>query len=226
MQRCNNTTLVFLAHMCWRETRRICRIRMRQIGLLVRWAGRRPRRCFKVKLRGHSWSVRAANRDATRALLCEYHILKSSIWRTDQLWDDYCAWRNPMALIYVIFFFFFCLLQREWRSEALYDLQHTTRIRLCWALRRPLLTERPCPALSPALLSATQWRPGCSAVASSTRQSRSHAFSTRRGTQTLTDSKTHSGASACRSRNVIQRKETKGTCLLYPAGMTASRCNV
>lgn len=110
MQRCNNTTLVFLAHMCWRETRRICRIRMRQIGLLVRWAGRRPRRCFKVKLRGHSWSVRAANRDATRALLCEYHILKSSIWRTDQLWDDYCAWRNPMALIYVIFFFLFLFI--------------------------------------------------------------------------------------------------------------------
>lgn len=105
---------------------------------------------------------------------------------------------------------FLHILQCEWRSEALYDLQHTTRIWLCWALRRPLLTERPCPALSPALLGATQWRPGCSAVTSSTRQRCRHAFSTCRGTQTLTDSKTHSGTPARSSRDVIQQKETTG----------------
>lgn len=133
------------------------------------------------------------------------------MWTVDQCWDDYHLWRISIAPIDFTKNIFCRLLQREWRSEALYDLQHATRIRLCRALRRPLLTERPCPALSPALLSATQWRPGCPAVTSSTRQSGSHAFSTTcRGTQTLTDSQTHSRAAACRSRDVIQRKEPKG----------------
>lgn len=172
----------FPAHTCWRETRRTCHIRTRQTGLLVNWAGRRPRRCFKVKLLGRFWSVRAANRGATPALSCEYNIFGKQHLEM----NEYYARCNCVTLIE--WFFSPSFKQCEWRSEALYDLQHTTRIRLCWALRRPLLTERPCPALSPALLSATQWRPGCSAVTSSTRQSCSHAFSTRRGTQTLTDS--------------------------------------
>lgn len=79
LQMCHNVTLVFSAPMCWREMRRICHIRMSQTGLLVNWAGRRPRRCFKEKLLEHSWSVKAASRDATPALLCEYNSLESSV---------------------------------------------------------------------------------------------------------------------------------------------------
>lgn len=102
-------------------------------------------------------------------------------------------------------------LKRKRRSQALHDLQHTARIRLCRALWCPLFTERPCPALSPALISATQWRPGCAAVTSGARQSCSHTFTARRGTtQTDTDSKTHVGDGPCRSGDVIQWWQTKG----------------
>lgn len=93
-------------------------------------------------------------------------------------------------------------LQREPGSEALYDLQDASRVRICRTLRRALLLKGPRAALSPALASSTQRRPRRSAVASGARQVPGHARSARRGT--FTDSQTHGRTPAGRSGDVIQ----------------------
>lgn len=131
------------------------------------------------------------------AQLCKYNsfILHDLVKNKLDFWSFYWCQSLP--------------LQREWRSEALHDLQNSSWIRLRRALRRALFTKRPCSALPPALISATQWRSGCSALTSGTCQICSHAFATSRGTQTYTDCKPHGGNAACHSGNVTQQRKQR-----------------
>lgn len=201
--------------------------------LLVRWWSE-PDTGWGDAARQSSWNIPdpwEQQAGVLRLLCC---VSRTLFWKRDL--------KNKLD-----FFFFFpdfykkdgsstdaylCLsLQRERRGEALYDLQDASWIRLCRALWRALFVKRPCPALSPALVSATQWRPGCSAVASGTRQICSHAFSTHRGTQAFTDSEPHGGTAACHSGNVTQRnfkKDTKGHvyCILQEWLHQGAMCKV
>lgn len=99
--------------------------------------------------------------------------------------------------------------QRERRGEALHDIQHFPRLRLRRALRRPLLAQRPRPALPPPLPSAAQRRPGRPAAAPRARQGGGPRFPALRRAQTVTDSKTRAAGTPARSPgDVIERQET------------------
>lgn len=115
------------AHMCWKETRRICPIRMRPSGLLANWAGRRPRRCFKAKLLEHSWSVRAASRDAMPVQSCECNSWGKQYLGMDQFWDYYYACCKRVAVIDV-----FILLVTAWMKKwsTAWSTEHLTDMAL------------------------------------------------------------------------------------------------
>lgn len=70
--------------------------------------------------------MRAANRDATPALLCEYYILEVNIWRLDQFQYCYCTccYRAALDLIFPPSFFIYYSVNEEVKHCMIYSTPH------------------------------------------------------------------------------------------------------